>query len=447
MTEKNNEDYPVRVYGAGIVGMTTAILAAHNGYEVILYEKNPIIIKAIEDRSHHGCEDFLYEYFYKYANQGKIFVCNSQDEDLVQTLKKAPSKTDIICIDVPNGFEGQETSGLFNLIEDIISSGNESIVIRSTITPKTYEKIVEKFKTHPCVWPEFIAQGSAILNTFMAARHVVGVEENNRGKRDLKETGFSVVNEILSDGIQQVFIMSPQSACLAKYASNTFLAARIALINEFQEICESYPGADILDVASAVGADPRIGRRYLRPGIGYGGSCFRKDINAVRHLAGHDSRMIIHKINVSNENRIYGFESTIMGICETVGVQKVLILGQAFKAGTDDERSSPAVCLREELSTYINNELVCFDPHIEKIKTIIPHLESIAEGAGVIVLATDHDEFVSMSESEWRSIYQATQKKSDCRIETHVVDLRHALDGEMIQAAGFTYRAPGRRRA
>jgi UDPglucose 6-dehydrogenase len=233
-----------------------------------------------------------------------------------------------------------------------------------------------------------------------------------------------------------------RTAEMVKYASNAFLATKISFINEMAAICETL-GADVDEVARGMGSDPRIGRDFLRAGLGWGGSCFPKDVQSLAHMAatqGTHPQLLrsVLDINTDQRRRVTQKLRSALGRLEG---QRVLVLGAAFKPNTDDIRYSPALELAE-LLLLEGVDVTVYDPVVPEAKVhasypglkVATDVYDAVEGAQAIVLATDWPEFRDLD-------YRRLGERMSHRL---LLDARNFLDGDAIEAAGFEYRCVGR---
>ena len=282
--------------------------------------------------------------------------------------------------------------------------------------------------------PEFLREGSAVQDFMHPDRVVLGSNDPCAMQR------VAALYEPLGAPIQCVDI---RTAEMIKYASNAFLATKISFINEIAAICESL-GADVKEVARGMGMDARIGGQFLSAGLGWGGSCFPKDVRALAHMAalhGTHPQLLRSVIEINNDQRL----RTVQKIRSAVGGQldgrRILILGAAFKADTDDIRNSPALELANLLALE-GAEVAIYDPVVpaERIKDQAPQVQvaaSIGEGAigaHAVVLATDWAEFLRFDFSTVRALVASPV----------FVDARNCMDSESIRRSGFDYFCIGR---
>ena len=285
--------------------------------------------------------------------------------------------------------------------------------------------------------PEFLREGSAIADFMRPDRVVIGCESERAREvlRRLYRPLFLIETPILFTALE--------TAELIKYSANAFLAMKVTFINEMADICEKL-GADVHDVARGIGLDGRIGRKFLHPGPGFGGSCFPKDTLALMRIAqdaGAPSRLVEAVVAV-NDARKAGMAVRIINACGgSVRGKTIAVLGLTFKPETDDMRDAPAVPIISRLEAD-GAVIRVFDPvGMEQAKPLLPEaiiycrdaLEA-AEGAEALVIVTEWNEFRALAPGKLASLMQG-------RV---VVDLRNVFDPAAFAAAGFTYHGIGR---
>ena len=285
--------------------------------------------------------------------------------------------------------------------------------------------------------PEFLREGSAIGDFMRPDRVVIGTESERAQEvlRRLYRPLYLIEAPILFTSIE--------TAELTKYAANAFLAMKVTFINEMADLCEKV-GADVHDVARGIGLDGRIGRKFLHPGPGYGGSCFPKDTLALVRIAqdwGAPSRLVEATVAV-NDARKAGMSARVVAACGgSVRGKTIAVLGLTFKPETDDMRDAPSLPIVHRLSEE-GASIRTFDPEgMEQARPLLPPgvvycrdaLET-AEGADALVLVTEWNEFRALSPSKLASIMRG-------RV---MVDLRNVFDPAAMRAAGFSYHGIGR---
>jgi UDPglucose 6-dehydrogenase len=281
--------------------------------------------------------------------------------------------------------------------------------------------------------PEFLREGSAVHDFMHPDRVILGSDSHEALER------VAALYEPLGADVQQVDI---RTAEMIKYASNAFLATKISFINEIATICESL-GADVEEVARGMGMDERIGSRFLQAGLGWGGSCFPKDVRALAHMAavhGTHPQLLRAVMEINSDQRLRTVQKlhTALGELER---KRVLVLGAAFKANTDDIRNSPAIELAS-LLVLEGADVRIYDPVVTAARiqaacagvTVASSPEAGASGCDAIVVATEWAQFRALD-------YDGIGATMRSRV---VFDARNCLDSAALQAAGFDYRSVGR---
>lgn len=285
--------------------------------------------------------------------------------------------------------------------------------------------------------PEFLREGSAIIDFMRPDRVVIGTE-SDRAKdvlRRLYRPLFLIETPIVFSSIE--------TAELTKYAANAFLAMKITFINEMADICEKV-GADVHDVARGVGLDGRIGRKFLHPGPGFGGSCFPKDTMALIRIArdaGSPSRLVETVVEVNDARKSMMAERILAACGGSVQDLKIGVLGLTFKPETDDMREAASVPIVNRL-VDLGAHVRAFDPQgIEQAKPLLPssvtycrNVGEVAEGADALVLITEWNEFRALSPSRLKELMRG-------RV---IVDLRNVFDPVAMRGMGFQYHGIGR---
>ncbi len=314
------------------------------------------------------------------------------------------------------------------------------IVNKSTVPVGTGKRVTEiikknyKGKFDVVSNPEFLREGSAVKDFLEPDRIVVGVSSKRA-----KEVMLDLYEPIDAKKI----VTNVESAEMIKYASNAFLATKISFINEIANICERV-GADVEMVALGMGADSRIGPKFLKAGIGYGGSCFPKDVNALNQIAGtegYDFKLLKSVIEVNNKQRLYFVDK----IEETLGHLKgktIAVMGVAFKANTDDLRESAAVDIIRML-TGLGAKVRAYDPiAIDNAKDQLGNgvkffddAYKAMEGADVLAITTEWPEFIELNFDKAKKILK----------EPYIFDGRNLLDPKKVKKSGLKYIGTGRR--
>jgi UDPglucose 6-dehydrogenase len=313
----------------------------------------------------------------------------------------------------------------------------EAIVVNKSTVPVGSTKVVERALKRPDVKvvsnPEFLREGSAVQDFLKPDRVVVGSDD--------QAAAMKVAS--LYDGLStRVVITDPASAETIKYAANAFLATKLSFINAIAAICEGV-GADINDVVVGIGSDKRIGENFLRPGPGWGGSCFPKDSRALIKIAedaDYSFDLLKGVITVNDQQLDRVADKIRLATGGDLSGKVVAVWGLTFKAGTDDLRDSPAIAIIERLMK-LGARVQAFDPTVKVIRSGIPNDLVIAASsddatsrADVLAVLTEWDEFKWILPSTIAA--EMTGKQ--------VVDARNLLDRKDWERAGFTYQGIGR---
>lgn len=387
----------IAVIGTGYVGLVTGVCLAHLGFPVHCIDKNTSIIEGLEKRKVPFFEPGLQDLLSKNMEEGRLQVSTGidviQDSDLV-----------FIAVGTPAAEDGQANlSHLHGAIEEIAPSLKQGavVVIKSTVPMGTNRQIqatLEKLsgkRIHVVSNPEFLREGAALSDFMQPDRIILGTlhPEADLLMRRLYQSFVDQGVPLLS--------VSWETAELVKYASNSFLALKIGFINELSNLCD-HAGADVMEVAQGMGLDHRIGRDFLNPGPGYGGSCFPKDTLALAHVAqtcGVPLTLLTTLIH-SNERRKGDMAAKVIQACGGTLEGKTLgILGITFKAQTDDMRDSPSLVILPLLE-QAGARLQIYDPQgMERGREIFTQAHwcespyDAAQGANGLVVLTEWGEF------------------------------------------------------
>jgi UDPglucose 6-dehydrogenase len=289
---------------------------------------------------------------------------------------------------------------------------------------------------HFAALPEFLKEGTAVDDTLYPDRVVIGVEN---------KTAFKVLEELHSPLKAPILCVKPESAQLAKYASNNYLALRIVYANALAEICENSE-ADINEVIEALGYEKRIGNHYWYPGLGYGGSCFPKDVKALAHFC-QDNQMtanLFTMIDQLNEKRPTQVLDKISRVIDGFAGKKVAVLGLSFKANTDDQREAPALAVIPRLLDDNAAQVLAYDPMVEKIvsEEIAKHKnyrqvetlsEAVAEADLIIALI------------EWPQIVGFDFATTKAAKQQFFFDARGQFEMKKMQTLGYIYLGIGQK--
>lgn len=449
------KDMKVCVIGSGYVGLVTGICLAEIGHNVVCVDKDVSKIDMLVQGKCPIHEDGLEELIVK--NMAKETILFTSD------LESAIKSQDIIfiCVGTPPLPSGKPDLTSLDDVSRLIGqsiNGYKIIVNKSTVpigTAKRFKKIIrENLRpgNRDAVFdivsnPEFLKEGEAVNDAFFPERIVIGAESPRAVKmmKDLygplikQDFGYALNSPNKKDNIP-VIITDSTSSELIKYASNSFLATKISFINEIANICERV-GANILDVTEGMGLDSRIGRKFMKAGIGWGGSCFPKDIRALAFTAeeyGSDARILNSVIQVNNYQR-YKIIQKAMDILGIIEDKTIAVLGIAFKPNTDDTREAPSVTVINKF-LELGAEVRAYDPVVKQrpqeidSKVIMAVDEySAAENADLLVIVTEWPQFLSLDLEKIKSLMKSA----------NIIDGRNILEKEKVTGFGFNYRGIG----
>jgi len=454
-----NKPIPIAVVGSGYVGLVAAVCFAEMGHQVICVDNDERKVDALRGGDTPIHEHYLPELLGRYRNDRVRFTTD---------LGEATRECDAIFIAVgtPQSETGDADLSYVEAVACEIARSLTSykvIVEKSTVPVYTNEWIsralerngVERHLFDVVSNPEFLREGTAVADFLHPDRIVVGADSDRAGAilRDIYAPLTTGEYYQRADGIQgfcsvseppPLLMTTTKSAEIIKHASNAFLALKISFINAVSNLCEA-TNANVEQVARGMGLDTRIGPKFLRPGIGYGGSCFPKDVAAFRSVAeqlGIDFSLLteVEKINVQQKKR---FVSKVRSALWNLRGKKLAVLGLAFKGDTDDIRESPAI----EIVRMLINEgcsITAFDPAaIERTQQVLPAGKNVryaadayeaADEADALLILTDWQEF---AELDLRRINQSLRYPI-------IIDGRNLYDPAVMNDHGFTYLSIGR---
>ena len=419
---------PVGVIGVGWVGLVTAACFAELGHRVVARDILPEKVEALsrgEVAIHEpGLEDLLRR------NAERITFTTEMDELL------GGARLLFVCVDTPPTYSGDaDLSRVRAVVQELSDDGDHVLVMKSTVPAGTGESIRRDMPNLSYVsCPEFLKEGTAVKDFMHPDRVVIGADPGDEAATEAVAALYRPLGgEILRTDVA--------SAEMIKLASNAFLATKISFINEIANVCEEV-GADVGQVAKGMGLDERIGSSFLRAGIGYGGSCFPKDVSALKMLAGNTGYHFqlltsVIEVNELQKRRVVGKLEKHLG--SLIG-KRVALLGLAFKADTDDMREASSLVLAARLQGE-GAEVVAYDPvAAERAAELLGSVEMAGsamealEGADAVVLVTEWPEF---AELDWSAAAERMARPV-------LVDGRNFLDPEKLVAAGFQYEGIGR---
>jgi UDPglucose 6-dehydrogenase len=425
------------IIGTGYVGLVTGTCFAEVGHHVICVDKDQAKIDLLKRGGLPIYEPGLDDLVKKNVAEGRLHFTTSTDEGV--------KNSDVVFIAVPTPPQNDGSVDL-SFIEGVAReianamSTYKVVVDKSTVPVKTGDKVAETIKRYCKAKvdfdvvsnPEFLREGFAVEDLMKPDRIVIGV----RTQRPVP-----AMKEIYAPFKAPIIVTDINSAELIKHAANSFLALKISYINAVSTICEA-SGANVQEVANGMGMDARIGRRFLDAGIGFGGSCFPKDLSAfikISEQLGYDFRLLkeVQRINAEQMDRF------VQKITDTLWVLKdktIGVLGLAFKQNTDDVRMSPAIDLCQRLQRD-GAKLRVYDPQaMEKAKavlkdvTYVNDMNDVATGCDAVVVATEWPEFKKLD-------LERVRRELSAPI---FFDGRNLFDPAEMEKLGFLYRSVGR---
>ena len=445
------------VVGSGYVGLVASACFADLGHDVIVVDNDQSKLAALNRGETPIHENFLPELLERYSGAHLHF-----SDDLHRAVRA--SSAIFVAVGTPPTEQGEADLSYVESVARGIAGAIDSykiVVEKSTVPVYTSDwvrKVIlrngaEHGEFDVASNPEFLREGTAVTDFLYPDRIVVGAD-TERCAAVLREIYAPLVegtyylrpDAIPRPGRAKVpppfIVTSAKSAELIKHASNAFLAMKISFINAVASICENV-GANVQQVCKGIGTDSRIGPRFLNPGLGYGGSCFPKDLMAFRSVArecGYDFRLLDEVIRINEEQR-HRFLRKIRNALWTLRGKRLGVLGLAFKDGTDDIRESPAILLIKSLLKE-GCEICAFDPAAqERAKEALNSSIRLAKDA--YDAARDADALLILT--EWEEF--ATLDLKRLRVELKhpiVIDGRNLYDPELMAASGFSYYSIGR---
>jgi UDPglucose 6-dehydrogenase len=427
----------ITVIGSGYVGLTTGACFAHLGHHVTCTDINPERVDLLNRGEVPILEAGLDNLIREGLTGGRLtFAVGSAEA-------ASASEFVYLCVPTPQGVDGSADLTHIEAAASEVgpSLQSEAIVVNKSTVPVGSTRVVERALGRSDVFvvsnPEFLREGSAVHDFLNPDRIVIGADDQSAAVR---------VASLYLGIPAPLIVTDPPSAELIKYASNAFLAAKVSFVNAVAAVCEAV-GADMNDVVLGMGSDKRIGHEFLRPGPGWGGSCFPKDSRALIRIAedaGYSFDLLEGVVEVNDEQ----FDRVARKAVELAGGSvegvQLAVWGLTFKARTDDLRDSPSLSIVKRLLAK-GAKIRAFDPSIappaeSHKQSILEGIELAAdpyaacEGAEVLLVLTEWDEF------KWLDF----DKVGEALAALNVVDGRNLLDREALRRRGFVYQGIGR---
>ncbi len=455
----------VCVIGTGYVGLVTGVCLAHIGHEVICIDNNEDKIKLLNAGQSPIFEPGLVEIM-KSSTEAKLLTFST---DLAAGVRHG--EVLFIAVGTPALPTGESDTryveavarGIGHCLSDgeqgykvivnkstvpigsgdwvrmlVIDGINDGRKNREATAPQSSSKVEFDVVSNP----EFLREGSAVYDTFNPDRIVLG--SNSQRALDLMQQLYAPIVDRklepqyldLTDPIP-VVVTDLNSAEMIKYAANSFLATKISFINEIANICDRV-GADVVQVAKGIGLDSRIGGKFLQAGIGWGGSCFPKDLAALIHTAedyGYDAQLLKASVSTNQRQRLCVVEK-LQQVLKILKGKTIGLLGLTFKPDTDDMRDAPSLDLIEHLHR-LGAKVKAYDPIVSQtgLRFGISHvivetnLEQLADGCDALVVVTDWPQFRNLNYAQIAKLMH----------NAVMIDGRNFLDREALQQAGFYY--------
>jgi len=421
----------IAIIGTGYVGLTTGACFAHLGHSVVCADVVPEKVERLSRGEIPILEAGLEELVREGLDSGRLRFTLGSAEAV------ASCEFAYLCVPTPQGVDGSADLSYIEAAAHEISPvlAPESIVVNKSTVPVGSTRRVEQALGRSDVFvvsnPEFLREGSAVNDFLHPDRVVIGSDDQAAAIR---------VASLYVGVPAPLMVTDPASAETIKYASNAFLATKLSFVNAVAALCEAV-GADANDVVLGMGYDKRIGHEFLRPGPGWGGSCFPKDVQALLYIAreaGYDFDLLAGVVSVNEEqfNRIA--EKVVAMAGGSIEGRSIGVWGLTFKAGTDDLRESPSLHIVERL-LRAGAVVRGYDPSVKAPLAQVPGLEIVTdpyaacEGAEVLAVLTEWDEF------KWVDL----DKLAGVMARPRIVDARNLLDRSAITRRGFTYQAIG----
>jgi UDPglucose 6-dehydrogenase len=426
-----HEREPIGVIGTGYVGLVTAAGFAELGSDVYCIDIDEAKIEGLKAGRIPIWEPGLTELVERH--RGRLHFST----DLASALEHA--RLLFVAVGTPPTYSGDaDLSAVHAVVASMPPSDRHALVMKSTVPCGTCDPIKrifgeqgkEGFRYVSC--PEFLKEGSAVKDFLHPDRVVIGDDGDWAGE---------AVAGLYSPLDAPVVRTDIKSAEMVKLASNAFLATKISFINEIANVCEE-TGADVVEVARGMGLDDRIGPKFLQAGIGFGGSCFPKDVSALKQLAGNSGYHFqllnaVIEVNELQKRRVIGKLEKHLG---TLVGKRVALLGLAFKPNTDDMREATSLVLSARLQAA-GASVVAYDPIAEdEARRLMPGLEyaegalDCVAGADAVVLVTEWPEFRELDLAAMAASMRGSL----------LVDGRNFLDPDAVTAAGLSYEGVGR---
>ncbi|TYQ23709.1 UDP-glucose/GDP-mannose dehydrogenase family protein [Pseudanabaena sp. UWO311] len=446
----------VCVIGTGYVGLVTGACLAYIGHDVICVDNNEEKVKLMKSGQSPIHEPGLPEVIAESIRKGKI--------EFTTDIAAGVNHGEILFIAVgtPSLADGRSdmryVEAVARSIGESLTEGYRVIVNKSTVPIGSGDWVrmivldgmagksnIDQIQFDVVSNPEFLREGVAVFDTFNPDRIVVG-SGSDRALKLMQELYTPIIDRSFAEDKTlppvPVVITDLNSAEMIKYAANAFLATKISFVNEVANICDRV-GADVKEVAKGIGLDSRIGSKFLQAGIGWGGSCFGKDVSALIYTAedyGYSTEILKACVKVNELQRTLVVEKLQQALKILKG-KTIGLLGMTFKPDTDDMRDAPALTLIDQLNR-LGARVKAYDPLVSQsglrqgFSNVIVEtdLERLADGCDAVVLVTDWKEFLAIDYAKMLTLMA----------HPVIIDARNFLDGKALKALGYQYIGIGR---
>ena len=418
----------IAIIGTGYVGLASAVGFAHLGHDVVGIDIDKEKINKLSRGKSPIYEKDMEVFLKKSLKKKKIKFSTDYS-------KVGSSKFVFLCLPTPQQEDGAADISFILESSKMLSrhlKKSSTVVIKSTVPVNTWKLVKEKIDRDDVAIvsnPEFLREGTALQDFFKPDRIVVGSTDEVKAKE---------VSSLYKAKKAKIVFTDNTSAEIIKYASNSFLAIKLSFVNEIAAYAES-TDANALEVLNAMGLDKRIGKDFLKPGPGWGGMCFPKDVSALKESA-REKNVPIPLLDAALESNLKA-HARIVGKCKkalggTLKDKKISVWGLSFKANTDDTRFSPAISVIERLILE-GAQISSFDPIVKSVENlsmkVSADIKQNVTGADAIVLLTEWQEFKEIDPKEI----------SDLVTQKIIIDSRNLLNKNKWEKAGFTFIGNG----
>jgi UDPglucose 6-dehydrogenase len=447
------------VVGSGYVGLVASVCFAEIGHKVVCVDNDHNKVERLRAGEVPIFEHFLPELLARHLNGGVRFTT-----DLGSAVRE--SEAIFIAVGTPQSATGSADLSYVEAVASEIArsiDGYKVVIEKSTVPVYTNEWISRVLERHGVAHehfdivsnPEFLREGTAVVDFLHPARIVVGA--GSTAARDVMDRIYapltsgayydradSLPGPLSASNPAQILMTSAQSSEIIKHASNAFLALKISFINAVATLCESVD-ADVKDVAKGMGMDGRIGPKFLRAGVGYGGSCFPKDLAAFRWIAEQQgvNFNLLAEVEHINERQKIAFFNKVRAALWTLRGKRIAALGLAFKGDTDDIRDSPAIDLIKML-LEAGAIIVAHDPAaMERAQQLLPPGAQLSYADDPYLAAKDADALLILTDWQEYASLDLEKLHSTLRFPI-IIDGRNLYEPDFMLEQGFTYLSVGR---